>query len=98
MQKIELQNRMDMEIFCPFCGTKVISDEGLKNCDHVLYHANDNGFDYVKTGIGFDADVDLDEQTIDEFTETLEFENSFKIAVYDPPPSLFGGYVAFQES
>ena len=97
MQKVELQNRMDLEIFCPFCGTKVKSDKGLKTCDHVLYHASDYSFEYVKAGIGFDADVDLGELSMDEYTDALEFENSFKIAVYDPPPSSFGGYLAFQK-
>jgi hypothetical protein len=97
MQKVELQNRIDLEIFCPFCGLRVQSDEGLKTCEHVLYHASDSGFEYVKAGIGFDADVDLDELSMDEYTDALEFENSFKIAVYNPPPSFFGGYVAFQK-
>ena len=97
MQKIELQNRMDLEIFCPFCGAKVNSDEGLKTCDHLLYHASEYGFEYVKPGIGLDVDVDLGESSMDEYTDKLELENSFKIVVYDPPPSSFGGYVAFQK-
>lgn len=97
MQKVELQNRIDLELFCPFCGVKVKSDEGLKTCEHVLYHASDIGFDYVKPGIGFDADVDLDEASIDEYTDALGIENAFKIAVYDPAPSNFGGYLAFQK-
>jgi len=98
MQKIELQNRMDLEIFCPFCGTKVRSDEGLKTCEHVLYHASDISFEYVKSDIGFEPDVDLDESSIDEYTDALELENSFKITVYDPAPSNYGGYVAFQKT
>jgi len=97
MQKIEIQNRIDLEIFCPFCGIKVRSDEGLKTCEHVLYHATDYSFEYVKEGIGFEADVELGESSMDEYTDALDFENSFKIAVYDPPPSLFGGYIAFQK-
>jgi hypothetical protein len=97
MQKIELQNRIDLELFCPFCGTTVRSNEGLKTCEHVLFHASDVGFEYVSPSLGFDADVDLDESSIDEYTDALEFDNSFKIAVYDPAPSLFGGYVAFQK-
>ena len=98
MQKIELQNRMNLEIFCPFCGLKVKSDDGLKTCEHVLYHASDYSFEYVKPGLGFNGGVDLDGSSMDEFTDALEFENSFKIAVYDPPPSSFGKYIAFQRA
>jgi hypothetical protein len=98
MQKIEIQNRLDLEIFCPFCGVKVKSDEGLKTCEHILYHASDYSFEYVKPGIGFEVGVDLDESSMDEFTDALEIENAFKIAVYDPPPSSFGGYIAFQKA
>ncbi len=97
MQKIELENRPDLEIYCPFCGLKVKSDEGLKTCEHLLYHASDISFEYVKPGIGFDADVDLDEMSVDEYTDALKFENSFKIAVYDPAPGSFGGYLGFQK-
>ncbi len=65
--------------------------------DIQLYHASDISFEYVKPGIGFDADVDLDEMSVDEYTDALKFENSFKIAVYDPAPGSFGGYLGFQK-
>ncbi len=97
MQRVELENRLDLEIFCPFCGTIVRSDNGLEPCEHVLYHASDNGFEFVHSDLGFNKDIDLEEQSVDEYTDALSFENSFKIAVYDPPPSNFGGYVGFKK-
>lgn len=97
MQKVEIDNRADLKIFCPFCGLKVKSVDGLQNCGHVLYQASDYGFEYVRDGLGFSKRTDIGEVSIDEYTDELEFENSFKIAIYDPPPTRFGSYVAFQK-
>jgi hypothetical protein len=97
MQKIEFENRPGLDIYCPFCGAMVKSDEGLKTCDHVLYHASDYGFEYVKPDIGFAADVDLQDMSVDEYTDNLEIGNTVKFAIYDPAPGAFGGYVAFQD-
>jgi hypothetical protein len=97
MQKIELQNRMDLEIFCPFCGTKVLSDEGPFACEHVLYHASDFGISYVREDVTLDPEYDVNENdtNIDEYTDTLEFDNAIKLAIYNPPPSMTGGYIGF---
>ena len=97
MQKVEIDNRADLKIFCPFCGLKVKSIDGLNNCGHVLYQSSDYGFEYVREGLDFTKRVDIGDVSIDEYTDALEFENSFKIAIYDPPPNRFGGYVAFQK-
>lgn len=42
-----------------------------------------------------DEDIDLDEKSIDEFTDEIEYPGAIKFAIYQPAPSFFGGYVAF---
>jgi len=98
MQKIEIKNRRDLEIFCPFCGVKVIASDGIKQCEHVIFHANDYGFEYVSVGIGFDVKVELEDMSVDEYTDNLEIENAFKFAIYDPAPGSFGGYIGFRNN
>ena len=97
MQKIELENKPSLELFCPFCGVKVLAIDGIQKCEHIIFHANDYGFEYVKPGIGFDSDVDLEDMSVDEYTDNLKIGNSVKFAIYDPAPGSFGGYVAFRD-
>jgi hypothetical protein len=96
MQRIEITDTGDLKIYCPFCGAVALKEDGVETCEHTLFIAADEGgFEYVSPRLGFDAEVDLDEQTMDEFTNAIEFPQSVKFALYQPAPSFFGGYVAF---
>ena len=96
MQKVEFKNRLDLEIFCPFCGVKVLATDGMRKCEHVIFHANDYGFEYISEDLAFDADVDLDDMSVDEYTDSLEMNNAIKFAIYSPAPESFGGYIGFK--
>jgi len=80
------------------CGELLQGDEAFKECEHVIYVAADEGgFSFVKAGVDIDTDPDLDEINIDEYTDGLEIEGAFKIALYTPAPSGFGAYIGFQQ-
>ncbi len=95
MQRVEVTDSRELEIHCPFCGHVAITPDGLSRCEHTLFQALDEGFEYVSEKMGFSTDVNLDDSSIDQFTDELEYPNSIKFAVYQPGPSCFGGYVAF---
>ncbi|PLX83266.1 MAG: hypothetical protein C0617_12090 [Desulfuromonas sp.] len=96
MQKVEITDTAELKVHCPFCGKVALKPDGTEACEHTLFLAADEGgFVYVSPRLDFDADVDLDEQTMDEFTDAIEFPDSVKFAIYQPAPSFFGGYVAF---
>jgi len=95
MQKIELINRPNLDIYCPFCGVKVLATNGMRKCEHVIFHANDYGFEYIREDFALDADVDLDDMSVDEYTDSLEVSNAIKFAIYSSPPQSFGGYIGF---
>jgi|MTBAKSStandDraft_1061840.scaffolds.fasta_scaffold17992_2 hypothetical protein len=95
MQKVELTDSQILKIHCPFCGSLALSPEGTSHCEHTLYIASDEGFEYVSNKLQFDVDVDLDEKSMDEFTDDIEYVNAVKFAIYQPAPNFFGGYLAF---
>jgi hypothetical protein len=95
MQKVEFKNRLDLEIYCPFCGVKVLATNGMEKCEHVIFHANDYGFEYIREDFAVDADVDLDDMSVDEYTDSFEMSNAIKFAIYSPAPESFGGYIGF---
>ncbi len=96
MQKVEITDTAELMIYCPFCGAVALKTDGTEICAHTLFLAADEGgFEYVSPRLDFGADVDLDEQTMDEFTDAIEFPQSVKFALYQPAPSFFGGYVGF---
>ena len=96
MQKIEINEWGDIEIYCPFCGTKVWSEDGIETCPHILFHACDEGFEFIRDGLDFEeAFEEQDDLSIDEFTDKLEIPDAIKLALYQPAPSFFGAYIAF---
>ena len=96
MQRVEITDLGDLKIHCPFCGALALSDDGTSQCPHTLFIcADEGGFEFVSPKLDFDEDVDLDELTMDEFTDTIEYQNSIKFAIYQPAPSFFGGYIGF---
>lgn len=96
MQRVEITDCEGLKVYCPFCGALAVSSEGVSRCEHTLFIAADEGgFEYVSSKLDFDANVDMDEMTMDEFTDAIEYKDSVKFAIYQPAPSFFGGYVGF---
>lgn len=96
MQRIEMSNIVDSEIYCPFCGKKVWDEEEQGVCEHILFRATDYGFDFIRSNLGWDGDYEeQDELSLDEFTDAIKYSNAIKFATYQPAPSFFGVYVAF---
>jgi len=95
MQRIEFNNGCSQDLFCPFCGIKSVCEGGIEQCQHLLYVATDDSFEYVNKSLGFDVSVDLGGNNIDEFTSKLDIDEAVKFALYDPAPSFYGAYVGF---
>lgn len=95
MQKIELTDA-GIELFCPFCGTKIIADDGISQCEHTLFISTDEGgFEYINPKLNIDKGIELYEKSMDEFTDEIEYPEGIKFALYQPAPSFFGAYVGF---
>lgn len=114
IQRVEL-SRYDISIHCPFCGKSVLnnpsengdeaaSQKPVDPCEHTLFVASDEGFEYrsapFNLALGFDAQdneacPDLGEGGYDEFTDKVSIENSIKLAIHVPAPSGMGAYVGF---
>lgn len=110
LQRIEMCSFYDVDIHCPFCGQKVVnygsdgSDPGAIPCDHTIFVANDEGFEYRSPEFNAffkvtdEEELDLDElgyEHIDAMTDAFEADDGVKFAQYVGPPSGFGGYVGF---
>ena len=111
MISIEIEGLFLSDIYCMFCGKKVIQveDEGFDvdyhPCAHTLFIANDAGFQYRSelfdkhmgiTGVDDETIFDLDDFAgIDFFTDKCSLSNSLKFSGYDPPPSSHGAYIGF---
>ncbi len=95
MQKVEITDQPAFKVHCPFCGTAVITEDGLSQCEHVLFHASDAGFEYVDERLGLNPDIEIEDGDLYGYMDEIEYPNSFMIAIYQPAPSFFGGYVAF---
>lgn len=105
IQRIEL-SCCGHPLFCPFCGQKAFDpDTGLpeKPCEHVLFVATDEGFEYRSPrfdrlmnieNVG-DFDIELGDHGYDGFTDLVRCADSVKFATYVGPPSFFGGYHGF---
>ena len=93
MQRVDLTETSDFKLRCPFCGSLTISPEGTSQCEHVLFLATDEGFEFVNAKSGLNI---LEcEESIDKVTDAIQFPGSIKFAIYQPAPSLFGAYVGF---
>jgi hypothetical protein len=97
MQRVKLTDSSDMKLYCPFCGACVLSEEqGLVPCGHTLFIASDEGFEFVCPALKKRCEeFEYGEDSMDEFTDGIEFPESVKFALYQPPPSFFGGYFGF---
>lgn len=95
MQRVEVKDTADLKIHCPFCGAVAITPDGINQCEHTLFLASDDGFEFVSPKLNFDKEVDMGEMNLDEFTDAIDFPEAIKFAIYQPAPSFFGGYVAF---
>ncbi len=110
MQRIELGTFYDVDLYCPFCGQRVVSngadgsEPGWTPCPHTVFTASDEGFDYRSNefnaffGLSDDDDVDVEElgfDHIDAMTDAFEAVDGVKFAQYVPAPGGLGGYVGF---
>ncbi len=95
MKRISVKDKDGLQIFCPFCGVVAISNDGLETCKHTLFHASDEGFEYIRGDLPFDTEVDMGHDNMDEFLKKIEFSESVQFTVCQPSPSFFCGYVAF---
>ena len=94
MQRVEIKDWQSTNIFCPFCGKAILQEDGVDWCEHTLFVATDAGFEYINKNIPSPPDG----VSIDKFTNSIEFPESFKLAIYKPAPSHFGVYLGFSLS
>lgn len=112
IQRFELTQSYDHPIHCPFCGKKVIdyeaaekgrSEDMLRLCDHTLFVATDEGFEYrsprLDTNLGIEGEASddpaLPDCGFDELTDRVTVPDSIKIVTYAPPPGGLGSYIGF---
>ena len=97
MQRVELTDWEGLKIYCPFCGSLVLSEEGMSHCEHTLFHAADEGgFEYINPKLKIqEKDIELNDKNMDEFTNEISYPNAIKFAIYQPAPSFFGAYIGF---
>jgi hypothetical protein len=90
IQRVELRAFYELSLFCPFCGTKVVDmeavregGEGYNPCKHTLFIAHDLDFDYRSPrfdeakGIKGVSNDEL--MSAEEFTCVDEFTDEFDI-------------------
>jgi len=106
IRKIELEDD-GAEVRCPVCNQVVIPalvEGDLSPCPHTLFIAHDEGFEFrderfdeaMKIG-GIDSlDLELGDDSIDEFTDKVPLADTVKYATYVSAPSGFGSYIGFQ--
>lgn len=109
IQRYERETTYSDPIHCVFCGAQVYSEEfEMTPCEHTLFMADDIGFHALAprvieqlTAKGYEVtqyddifEVEGDESP-EEITDLLEFEDALKIASYSGPPSRDGFYVGF---
>lgn len=108
IQRIELS---EVTLHCPFCGHLVLNnepdvdfDQYLSPCEHTLFIAHDEGFEYLsdKARAQFDLpgdemliQTDLPEGGYDAVTDTLNLPSSIKFCIYQGAPSGMGSYLGF---
>ena len=98
---------------CPFCNELIRDDdedspcyEYVGDCPHLIFEANDNGFEQMSVkfmdnmGIPNDANTSLHgfypkEESIDEFTSKCTIPGSVKLAVYSGHGGFMGCYYGF---
>ena len=103
MQNVNLDCLVDGDLFCPKCGKQVIdtseefSSEEL--CEHVLFVATDEGFEYSKNEEivdSFENGKDFEDMSFDKYFESLDINNGFMITMAYPMPFGMGIYVGFK--
>ena len=107
---VEERSNYCSNVHCPFCGKLIVDverGEDVNPCEHTLFVAHDEGFEFcdsrTKENLGIQPDQDVDEyiqssnESLDEITNKINIPNSRKIAVYVPAPSFFGTYYGFVE-
>lgn len=95
MSKIELST-YDAPLHCPFCGKKVLHEDGYNVCEHTLYIGTDEGEEYVSDRLDEAAFLErVGEDGFEAAGDALEYSNIAKFSVFVPAPSGLSSYVAF---
>ena len=105
IQRVELAS-YDIPLHCPFCGARAFDPDPekqakLKPCQHTLFMAHDEGFEYLSDraaailGVTSIDEAMEREESIDEMTDLIKVPDSVKFAAYVGPPGGFGDYVGF---
>jgi hypothetical protein len=84
-------------IVCPFCHFVLVNFEELEevsHCDHTIFIATDDGWEYQSEKYVFILGKESD-GSIDQFTSELKIPDLIKYAQYNPAPSYFGAYFGF---
>lgn len=110
IQRVELNSFYYVDLHCPFCGEKVISqNDELKEpkifpCTHTIFVADDADLEYRSSEfneffrVNAEEGVDLDElgyDHYDQMTDDYEVSNGIKFALYSGPHADIGAYVGF---
>jgi hypothetical protein len=107
IQRVEI-NRHETALHCPFCGIKTytldpLAEITVSKCAHLLFVAHDMNFEYrsdkfdaLMKIVGVeDDDIELGDEGIDGFTDSLEIDDSVKFAFYQGAPSFYGTYIGY---
>jgi len=88
--------RYSEDIVCPFCKKTLLNKEivaDYETCEHTIFVATDDGFEYIRDDMKSIINEDVDE-SYDSYTAQLPI-NGIRIADYPPPPALLGAYWGF---
>jgi hypothetical protein len=86
-------------IVCPFCKSVLLdkqSEDDYQTCDHTIFIATDDGFEYIREDMTEIINEDYSDDDIDTYTSGLKI-NAIRIADYMPAPSFYGVYWGFKK-
>lgn len=82
MQKVKITNREYLEIYCPYCGTLILSDEGPDQCEHILFMGFEDSLEYASP----DLEVDLEnaDGDLNGASDAINREDTYKLIISSP--------------
>lgn len=108
IRRDESLDNYEEPLLCPVCHEQVVPTDTDPNleltpCEHTLFIATDDGFEYrsdefdqLMNIVGIESD-DLEiEDNIDAFTDRVPLPNAIKYAIYTPAPGFLGAYIGFK--
>lgn len=111
MKKIELI--WPTKVVCPFCNQLIQTIDEVegfseyKLCEHVIYLAHDEGFEFRSDEVNKQLKIDPKEQNMDiefpdevsgydDWTDLVKIEGGIKVAAYDDCTNPEGIYFGFK--